>query len=452
MAWVRQELGGETSGQGMADRDDSEVSTLTLHAEGGHFTTEFEPTNKLESEDYQHAAAMALGEGQNGVGVRLVGGDGSVQHDGGSGGGGAGGGGSGGGGAGGGGQYVGNGAEAEAVGGEAPAGRQFDEAGGALPAPSAPPTTPALPNCWAASRQPVRPSPFLALPSSLAGPVRGSRLAGNGAEERAIGGEAPAGRQPDEAGGALPAPSTPPTMPAPPNCWAASRQPVRPSPFPALPSSLAGPMRASSLGMNPPTPAIALGPPAKRVKRAETVVQLRAAPPPQVPMEGLGRKAWSEWLRWLSEFEAWRAAKDDWLPPIADIGGGRPLNVDWKLADAPEPGLATEARHHLAIAQGDLMFYNDDSRLAGEYEVASVLLCIVAELQWRAEQLPETTAHVLARTTCHVMTAPGYRHRLNTIVGKKAGTKKPTWDMACLDCHRAADWAPPALRLIVLEV
>ena len=55
-----------------------ETTNVSLHAEGGHFGTQLEPPSTFEAEDYQRAAGVALGEGQNGMGTPLVNGDGTV--------------------------------------------------------------------------------------------------------------------------------------------------------------------------------------------------------------------------------------------------------------------------------------------------------------------------------------------------------------------------------------
>ena len=58
-----------------------ETTNVSLHAEGGHFGTQLEPPSTFEAEDYQRAAGVALGEGQNGMGTPLVNGDGSLMQN-----------------------------------------------------------------------------------------------------------------------------------------------------------------------------------------------------------------------------------------------------------------------------------------------------------------------------------------------------------------------------------
>ena len=53
-----------------------ETTNVSLHAEGGHYCTWLEPPK-----NYQTAAAIALAEGQNGMGTPLVNGDGSLMTE-----------------------------------------------------------------------------------------------------------------------------------------------------------------------------------------------------------------------------------------------------------------------------------------------------------------------------------------------------------------------------------
>ena len=58
-----------------------ETTNVSLHAEGGHYCTWLEPPSTFEAKNYQTAAAIALAEGQNGMGTPLVNGDGSLMQN-----------------------------------------------------------------------------------------------------------------------------------------------------------------------------------------------------------------------------------------------------------------------------------------------------------------------------------------------------------------------------------